>query len=346
MAWPMLDGGVYLGVFDGHGADGHLVASFVSERLADLLRSSRDLSQQLVETNEQLRTAAVPSEFSGTTAIVALLGHRQVTVACVGDSRCVLGSAPVLLPAAHPGWRREAGAWLAAGGLRGLLGGARRAGWSARALSQEQTCALTSERERIQQSGGLVMAVEDGRAERVWSCDADGRRTEGGLVMTRAMGHHASWAEAAGVIATPIVTEVALCAADRCLILASDGVWDVLSSAEVVALCEKNHPHGRAACRAIVRRAKSRWAARAKGQGRDDVTAIVAYLPLNLNLPPGVSTRLGSGFGSGASEACTGCEVAHVAREVELEVPSEELAGGDSHPGSVALAAAPYEYKR
>ena len=96
-AWPMHDEATLLGVFDGHGADGHLVASFVShalslatpnharpttptpnlslartsaqvsERLAGLLHgsASRDLSHELQEVHELLRAAAVPSRSSG-----------------------------------------------------------------------------------------------------------------------------------------------------------------------------------------------------------------------------------------------------------------------------------------
>ena len=155
----MLEGDAYLGVFDGHGVDGHLVANFVSERLADLLQhASGDLSQQLLEANAQLRASDVPSQWSGTTAIVALLGASRVRVACVGDSRCVLGSSPPLPTASAADQSARGGGWLGRG-WRGWLGhggrggrgwgGSEREGWSASDLSQEQTCLLPSERERI-----------------------------------------------------------------------------------------------------------------------------------------------------------------------------------------------------
>ena len=159
-AWPTREGDAFLGVFDGHGVDGHLVASFVSERLAELLlHSFGDLSQQIGEANDQLCASAVPSEWSGTTAIVALLGADRVRVACVGDSRCVLGSStplPAAPASAQPatggnGWLGRGGrGWLGRGGRgwRGWCSGERGA-WTAADLSQGQTCLLPSERERI-----------------------------------------------------------------------------------------------------------------------------------------------------------------------------------------------------
>ena len=159
-AWPTREGDAFLGVFDGHGVDGHLVASFVSERLAELLlHSFGDLSQQIGEANDLLRASAVPSEWSGTTAIVALLGADRVRVACVGDSRCVLGSStplPAAPASAQPatggnGWLGRGGrGWLGRGGRgwRGWCSGERGA-WTAADLSQGQTCLLPSERERI-----------------------------------------------------------------------------------------------------------------------------------------------------------------------------------------------------
>ena len=44
---------------------------------------------------------------------------------------------------------------------------------------------------------------------------------------------------------------------DRVLVLASDGVWDILTSSEAVALCEAHYPDCQAACRALVRKAKA-----------------------------------------------------------------------------------------
>ena len=147
VAYPMPDAEVLLGVFDGHGEHGDLVASFVGEHLAELLHnsctgkpeecqlSSSDLVSATLECGEMLRRSSVPSDVSGTTAIVALLGLRRLRVACVGDSRSVLG----------------------------VQGGAREA-WSAIDLSVDQKASVPSEGARITACGGLVWGRE-GRAE-------------------------------------------------------------------------------------------------------------------------------------------------------------------------------------
>ena len=88
-AWPMPEGDAYLGVFDGHGVDGHLIASFVSERLAELLQHSPgdlSLSQQLLEANEQLRASAVPSEWSGA-ATMSPSYHPSCGAAALSQAR-------------------------------------------------------------------------------------------------------------------------------------------------------------------------------------------------------------------------------------------------------------------
>ena len=85
----MPEGDAYLGVFDGHGVDGHLIASFVSERLAELLLHSPgdlSLSQQLLEANEQLRASAVPSEWSGA-ATMSPSYHPSCGAAALSQAR-------------------------------------------------------------------------------------------------------------------------------------------------------------------------------------------------------------------------------------------------------------------
>jgi protein phosphatase PTC2/3 len=263
------DRAVFLGVFDGHGEHGGGVSSFVSECLAGLFGGCTstsagdhaDIMLRFSECNELLRRSAVPSDYSGTTAIVALLASGHLRVACVGDSRCVLGSSLPAIPMVARRWpcRR------------------RQPRWFATELSEDQKASLASERARLISCGGHVWGAE-GRAERVWARDASTGEFFGGLVMSRALGHHSL--EPAGVIAQPVVVERSLTASDRCLILASDGVWDMLSSTEAVALCERHCPDSTAACRAIIRLTKTRCAATSAGQGRDDTSAIVVYLPL------------------------------------------------------------------
>ncbi|KAK8592582.1 hypothetical protein V6N13_063155 [Hibiscus sabdariffa] len=79
------------------------------------------------------------------------------------------------------------------------------------------------ELERITSSGGRILN---------WGC----LRVEGILSMSRAIGDHdlKPW-----VISVPEVTFMTRTDEDECLILASDGLWDVLSNEEVVRLARK-----------------------------------------------------------------------------------------------------------
>ena len=77
-----------LGVYDGHGKHGELCADFVSRALAELIDEERDLklnaehvlTRAFHTVDASLKGAEqIPSDLSGTTAIVALLREKRVT---------------------------------------------------------------------------------------------------------------------------------------------------------------------------------------------------------------------------------------------------------------------------
>jgi serine/threonine protein phosphatase PrpC len=90
-----------LGVFDGHGSQGHCVsrnvAAFLPRTLASCpLQHPQDcqdaLAASLPECNQQLRrVSTMDCDLSGCTAVVSLLSGRNLVVANLGDSRCVGG---------------------------------------------------------------------------------------------------------------------------------------------------------------------------------------------------------------------------------------------------------------
>jgi len=68
---------------------------------------------------------------------------------------------------------------------------------------------------------------------------------------------------------------------DAFVIVASDGIWEFISSLEACQLVEKHtgKPNGATtACEALVKMAEVRWQ-QEEGAYRDDITCIVAYLP-------------------------------------------------------------------
>ena len=173
-------------------------------------------------------------------AIVALLRGNKIYTACVGDSRCVKGTA-----------------------------GAK---WTATDLSEDQKPDDPKEKvarppdelmmrrkkargpahpcitlqARIESCGGYVSAASElyGPA-RVWR---GGFGIGPGLAMSRSLGDHG--VAEVGVTADPEIVEADITDQDSVLILASDGVWEFISSEEAVLICQTKHPNATAATKA------------------------------------------------------------------------------------------------
>lgn len=242
-------------VYDGHGQGGELVSQYalheVQARLEKHAHFTTNLSQALRETFTAV-DAALPHEpliepyYAGTTAVVALLRDQQLTLANAGDSRAVLA-------------KREDNGKL-----------------TAVDLTVDQNPHLPSERARIERMGGYVTDPPGpGLTSRVW---LDPDYTQVGLAMARSIGDHA--AAQVGVIADPVVTTHEVQVGDEFLVLASDGVWEFLSSQQAVDIIDEHLASRGAtkACQALIEAAAHRWHDE-EGAYRDDITAIVVRLP-------------------------------------------------------------------
>ena len=82
-----------------------------------------------------------------------------------------------------------------------------------------------------------------------------------------------------GVIAQPECTHTKLDAKDMFLIIATDGVWEWMSSQEAVDAVGKDDD-AEAACERLTREAYSRWETEGGGVA-DDTTAIVIFFLQN-----------------------------------------------------------------
>lgn len=244
-------------VFDGHGPEGEIVSEYVMTRMQEKLLSHADvvastehaIADALVDVDEELMADdAVASLRSGTTAAVVVLCKNQLWVGNVGDSRTVLGS------------QNRDGDIVATD------------------LSADHKPDYGEEFDRIIAAGGLVSeATERDGPARVWFApnQETGLSSGPGLAMSRSVGDHA--ARGIGVIAEPEVRRHKLCKADKMLIVASDGVWEVLSSQEAVDLVSE-HENATTACRRLVRESVTRWAEAEGDEYRDDITAIVVFM--------------------------------------------------------------------
>ena len=252
-------------VLDGHGPNGHACAQFCLEELPQKFEEAQAdtveerLVQASVTTNRALHKSKVESRDSGTTAVSLLVNDGVLYCSNVGDSRCVLG-------------RRE------------------NSSIKAIALSKDQTLYRQDERQRIEASGGRVLSI--GQIEgsvpmdHVWSCDlgaeidGDGdpprlwRKDayEPGTAFSRSLGDFT--AQELGCSPTPEVQEHVIDANDVCCVLATDGVWEFLTSQEVIDICVSCKTP-KEACYRIVAESYQRWYARE--ERIDDIACCVLY---------------------------------------------------------------------
>lgn len=221
-----IPGQYFLGVFDGHGFNGQKVSKFIKKRLPKNIKinvnectaivpesnpfelTNNAQKNKIIEnsfhlTQLDLKKQKFDVEYSGTTAVTVIVSPSGiVTWANIGDSRAVLIS-------------ESDGKW------------------KAKDLSNDHKPELPDEIERINKSGGRVEAYKDELGhdfgpKRVWL------KYENlpGLAMSRSFGDLCAWR--AGVIQHPEILEYKLCKDDRAIILASDGVWEFLSSEDVM----------------------------------------------------------------------------------------------------------------
>ncbi|KAK3137950.1 hypothetical protein QOZ80_5AG0362490 [Eleusine coracana subsp. coracana] len=205
----------FFAVYDGHG--GARVAQACSERLHVLLaeevsrqRSRHDgvrwkdaMVASFARVDGEVTGGLAPppaaddSPFRtvGSTAVVAVVGHRRIVVANCGDSRAVLSRGGVAVP-----------------------------------LSTDHKPDRPDERERVEAAGGRVIN---------WN----GYRVLGVLATSRSIGDYYL---KPFVSAEPEVTVMERTDQDEFLILASDGLWDVVSN-EVACKIARNCLNGRAA---------------------------------------------------------------------------------------------------
>ncbi|TKY50867.1 phosphatase 2C 15 [Spatholobus suberectus] len=236
-------------IFDGH--NGNAAAIFTREHLLNhvlgalprghgrdewLQALPRALVAGFVKTDKEFQSRG---ETSGTTATFVIVDRWTVTVASVGDSRCILdtqGGAVTNLTVDH---RLEEN---------------------------------IEERERVTASGGEVGRLSiAGGAEigplRCWP---------GGLCLSRSIG---DMDVGEFIVPIPYVKQVKLSKAGGRLIIASDGIWDALSS-EMAAKSCRGLPAELAAMQVV------KEALRTRGLKDDTTCIVVDIIPPDNELPP------------------------------------------------------------
>ncbi|KAJ6431813.1 hypothetical protein OIU84_019149 [Salix udensis] len=234
-------------IFDGH--NGNAAAIYTRENLLNHVLGAipRDLGREewlqalpralvagFVKTDTEFQSQG---ETSGTTATFVIVDRWTVTVASVGDSRCILdaqGGAVFSLTVDH--------------------------------RLQENV----EERKRVTASGGVVGRRTVGGVEigplRCWP---------GGLCLSRSIG---DMDVGEFIVPVPFVKQVKLSHAGGRLIIASDGIWDVLSSEMAAKSC-----HGLPA--ELAARQVVKEALRTRGLKDDTTCLVVDIIPPDNSIP-------------------------------------------------------------
>ncbi|KAF8111741.1 hypothetical protein N665_0073s0096 [Sinapis alba] len=268
----------FCGVFDGHGPHGHLVSRKVRESLPVRLLSfvnsiqskqngtsksdSQEADEEEASEEEKLKLLweeaflksfnAMDKELrshpnvecfcSGSTAVTIIKQGSNLFMGNIGDSRAILGS-------------KDSNDSMVA-----------------TQLTVDLKPDLPREEERIKQCKGRVFALEDEpEVPRVWLPYDNAP----GLAMARAFGDFCL--KDYGVISVPEFSHRVLTDRDQFIVLASDGVWDVLSNEEVVEVVA-SAPSRASAARLVVDSAAREWKLKYPTSKMDDCAVVCLFL--------------------------------------------------------------------
>jgi len=242
-----------VGVFDGHGKDGHVVSYAAKGMLMNSVpqaviaagsdRQVQERVQSCFHQAHRLAGTRKESLHSGTTATVVVhdTARERVVVSHVGDSKAVL-------------LRRE--------GNSSVL--------TAKELTEDHRPQDPGERRRIEKQGGKVVCISGHHRVKT-------RQGVVGLNMSRTIGD--CDAHGSGVSAHPDVSMHDLDPEeDVAVLVASDGVWEVISpreAAEIVSAFPRHEAMAAAQC--LADKAITIWLRETGGVVVDDVTAVLAW---------------------------------------------------------------------
>jgi serine/threonine protein phosphatase PrpC/serine/threonine protein kinase len=228
------------GVFDGHGETGDHCSFFSADKLPEAfaieLKKNGGLSaadndkfcdiytRSFLNTNFELHDSNIDDSLSGTTAITIFQRGDKLYIANVGDSRAVIAT--------------EVGGEL-----------------KASPLSSDQTPYRKDERERLKKAGAKIMTMDQiegyepvhenygtglgdeidqgGDPPRVWDASLE----KPGCAFSRSIGDAVG--KSVGVTAEPEILEWTISADDRYAVIASDGVFEFITSQGVIDMINK-----------------------------------------------------------------------------------------------------------
>ncbi|OMJ78028.1 hypothetical protein SteCoe_22271 [Stentor coeruleus] len=283
-----LHGSLYCMLFDGHGTEGHHASKFCLDYVEKYVRHNHDefLSNPkqtiiacLEECDKELSASSVDCELSGSTGILLFIHENAIHTGCLGDSRAVLGTLTDSMFPFNPSTNSYARNYPVTRMLKPIP------------LTTDQKPDNTEEIVRIRKSGGIVEKFKDSFSPnghyRVCLPECGGGSA---LAMTRSLGDKV--AKKFGVSSIPVYQYFSMYSSqDQYIVLASDGIWDVMDNMEVMNFLEMwrgrcsefagadfpaNNKNSTLA-RMLAEESRYRWFAHVQAEGAviDDISCIV-----------------------------------------------------------------------
>ena len=252
---------LFVGVCDGHGILGHDVSKYLISHLPSNLNKAlkktrkyiRDkktlyptMKEVFIKTNEDLcKNDDIDTQFSGSTCVTIILTKNKIISGNVGDSRAVMG-------------RCENGVWKNID------------------LTKDQKPDNPKEKERILKRGGRIESYKDENGndfgpKRVWLKEAD----IPGLAMARSFGDEV--AASVGTISEPEIECFDITEDDKFIIIASDGIWEFISSLECVNIVKDYYLKKdlKGCLKYLLNESSKRWIK--EEEVIDDITAVLIF---------------------------------------------------------------------
>ena len=252
---------IYMSVCDGHGVEGHFVSEFIKEVLPYYMSENlkernilteRDLTHKIIKetfvivNNMLVDNESINSLFSGSTCVSVIFTPERLIVPNIGDSRAVLGR-----------FDKTTGKYKAI------------------ELSRDHKPTEKDEAKRIYENDGRIQPfTEDGEfvgPQRVWIKEEE----VPGLAMTRSFGDRV--AASVGVISEPEIKEFDFTEDDKYMIIASDGIWEFISSQECIDIIKSYYESNdlKGCCEYLYQESSKRWLK--EEEVIDDTTLILVF---------------------------------------------------------------------
>ena len=254
---------IFMAVCDGHGAVGQEISNFLKENLPiDLNHAIRNKNKNILtedisdiitevfikENTKLISNEMINSMLSGSTCVSTIYTPIKLITANVGDSRIILGK--FIKNDNH---------------------------WTSVDLTRDHKPSLPDEEKRIIKKGGRIEPMKDEDNSfigppRVWLKDQE----YPGLAMSRSFGDRV--AHSVGVSEEPEIKEYYFCEEDKFFVVASDGLFEFISSQNIVEIIKDYYLNKDivGCCENLYELSREKWMK--EEEVVDDITMILVFL--------------------------------------------------------------------